>query len=123
MNILIYIYNCIINNIIKFTRNDSYMKQYSDILKIVRIRVQKFLILRRQYELELWINSIIKFFLKWIFIFIEKILNILLNDTKLVLFNLFNILKNKRFKLPSMFEISIIAHKWEKMLNNDIFLI
>lgn len=78
MNILIYIYNCIINNIIKFTRNDSYMKQYSDIsdildyiffnisdiLKIVRIRVQKFLILRRQYELELWINSIIKFFLK-----------------------------------------------------------
>lgn len=95
----------------------------SDILKIVRIRVQKFLILRRQYELELWINSIIKFFLKWIFIFIEKILNILLNDTKLVLFNLFNILKNKRFKLPSMFEISIIAHKWEKMLNNDIFLI
>lgn len=123
MNILIYIYNCIINNVIKFTRNDSYMKQYSDILKIVRIRVQKFLILRRQYELELWINSIIKFFLKWIFIFIEKILNILLNDTKLVLFNLFNILKNKRFKLPSMFEISIIAHKWEKMLNNDIFLI
>lgn len=64
MNILIYIYNCIINNVIKFTRNDSYMKQYSDILKIVRIRVQKFLILRRQYELELWINSIIKFFLK-----------------------------------------------------------
>lgn len=40
------------------------MKQCSDILKIIRIKVQKFLILRRQYELKLRINSIFKFFLK-----------------------------------------------------------